>query len=1208
MSCCPICGKYKPKKQEVLDHLTEVHSDTFPQGYTPAMYFYSLNHNGSITGKCRICNKPTEWVEKSGLPRQLCGSPKCKELASQKADANMMKARGVVHMLNDSEHQKKMLAARKISGVYHWSDGKHSFTYTGTYEQHGIEFVDKVLELDPERIQMPGPALPYVYEGVEKFWITDIFLEDYNLIVEIKDGGTNKNMHPGFAYNRAIEAAKDEMMKNQSQYNYIKLTDKNMLPLVDMIEKIRVEQLGGVDENGKLLGDAKKLIVINENALVVPKTKPLYILLYGVKGLEFNYTGAAISFDLDLSQIFAKYNDTIIRTSKHDQMFLNMSATVLKYVGADLDIGNILSFLDSENNISVSDTNIIPDSFHFVRELLHEGGSNSFNDAIVTPDTFFGSESFSWLKFIPSFAEYEYFIEQDEFLSESVELELSESGVLTEGVSELVEMLKRKSIVDIGAGIVKGIKGKFNNVEVNNGIIEIRGIKFTRLMANLKELYDEKGLYKMFEPMYKLYDQIMFERKKIKGAQRTIDHITAHEFFALELFKMFQELNERYKYTPYASVASQIFDKTWLSRESKLDKIDINLAPLNGFRLELNDYQVEFIREYPNLKVRSGLRGYILSFDQGLGKTLTAIALAECLGKDKIYIVCPNSLKENWAYEIKKYFKKYEDDESLWQDEVFIVDNPKYKFDKHTKFIICNQESIPKMYPYIDKDNNMVIIDESHNFRNLGKRSNDLIELTTKLECQDILFMSGTPIKSAPSEIVPAMRCIDPLFTEDVAKIYTKCFSVDGTLTSNIVTSRFSRIMFRRTKEQVLTLPEKFVIPMKLKIPNGEKYEINNVRELIVSRFKEIYNERLKENKSLGNEYANIIRTYSSAPKNVTEEYIDYIIKVTNTDKEVYLHELTEIEYNEFVKRYIVDNVKDPAILTRLAELKTEYLNMKQSSMGRAIGEILPKYRAQLFIDLYDSNRDEFIKMITVNNKKTVIFSSMLSVVNHIHEDLNRNGVGTVKVIGGMKDRMEEIIKFKEDDSIDVLIATSQTLSTGITLTEADQMFFFGTPWRSADFDQASDRIHRIGQTNHVHIWTVLLDTDRRMNISTRMQAILDWSSEMFGAMVGEIGADDIGEEALNECVEYVFEDISSPLLENVTVYDKILLEASIKDEIQLTTQERAEIKKRFGEQQCSFHRNGKGYYAKTHRCRTPYYATINEIPLARVEFVSSTS
>ena len=53
-----------------------------------------------------------------------------------------------------------------------------------------------------------------------------------------------------------------------------------------------------------------------------------------------------------------------------------------------------------------------------------------------------------------------------------------------------------------------------------------------------------------------------------------------------------------------------------------------------------------------------GNNGYILAFEQGLGKTLTSIGLAECLKVDHVYIVCPNSLKENWALEIRKYYKK----------------------------------------------------------------------------------------------------------------------------------------------------------------------------------------------------------------------------------------------------------------------------------------------------------------------------------------------------------------------------------------------------------------------------------------------------------------------------------------------------------------------------------------------------------------------
>ena len=51
-----------------------------------------------------------------------------------------------------------------------------------------------------------------------------------------------------------------------------------------------------------------------------------------------------------------------------------------------------------------------------------------------------------------------------------------------------------------------------------------------------------------------------------------------------------------------------------------------------------------YCQEYPKLKAQLNLKGYILAFEQGLGKTLTAIGLTECIEADHVYIVCPNSL------------------------------------------------------------------------------------------------------------------------------------------------------------------------------------------------------------------------------------------------------------------------------------------------------------------------------------------------------------------------------------------------------------------------------------------------------------------------------------------------------------------------------------------------------------------------------------
>ena len=58
-------------------------------------------------------------------------------------------------------------------------------------------------------------------------------------------------------------------------------------------------------------------------------------------------------------------------------------------------------------------------------------------------------------------------------------------------------------------------------------------------------------------------------------------------------------------------------------------------------------------------------------------------------------------------------------------------------------------------------------------------------------------------------------------------------------------------------------------------------------------------------------------------------------------------------------------------------------------------------------------------------------------------------------------------------------------------------MIFLGVPYRDADFEQACDRIHRIGQTTDVDIYIVLLKSNQE-NISTRIEKIMTWSGDAF--------------------------------------------------------------------------------------------------------------
>jgi hypothetical protein len=134
----------------------------------------------------------------------------------------------------------------------------------------------------------------------------------------------------------------------------------------------------------------------------------------------------------------------------------------------------------------------------------------------------------------------------------------------------------------------------------------------------------------------------------------------------------------------------------------------------------------------------------------------------------------------------------------------------------------------------------------------------------------------------------------------------------------------------------------------------------------------------------------------------------------------------------------------------------------------------------------------------------------MVPVVKHIVQDLKGFGIGAVSITGETKDRLTVLTQFKEDPNTLVMVATSWCLGVGVTLTEASLMLFFGTPWRSTDYEQASDRIWRIGQTEEVDIYTVLMKS-RSKNLSSRMQDILDWSGRMFDTA---ITAAEVGEAA----------------------------------------------------------------------------------------------
>ena len=664
--------------------------------------------------------------------------------------------------------------------------------------------------------------------------------------------------------------------------------------------------------------------------------------------------------------------------------------------------------------------------------------------------------------------------------------------------------------------------------------IVIKHINFNKMLKHIEDLYGEKRLTGLFDPKYKMFDEWLYKRKVISRKKDIgIKNLRFKKFFALEVYNLFVQLYDATGYKTYRRAAKIIKKHTFLKNietlEPKMEPLDANLKK-ELVDNPLKPHQEEFVRLYRYFTDILGLRGLILSFDQGLGKTLTSLALAEELHKKQVVIFCLKTMTTIWGDEICDKFAHIKNNPEN-KNEVFVFEDKVERYgtyDKaHNKYVIANFESINKISQYIDfGKETMVIVDECQNFRNTnGIRWAALWDIINKFKegaRLDILPMSGTPIKAKPSEIVPALMCIDPTFDEEAAAIYTRCFNIDATTIGEIVNQRFGLVIYRKLKSETLDLPPKTTIYSEYKLSDPTPYLLENVQLAVQEAFERHYAELYDDILPFKEQYERYVRKYTSKSVDPVkkQKYLNYLSNTLVKGERVFLHELTAQEFETFGQKYIIPNITDKKELEEFKMCQTRYVRIHNSAMGKAVGEVYPPRIAQMFCQIIDEHENEIVQKIEADKYKVCLFASRLEVVDRLKKMCDDNGLNCVVITGSnARQRKDLIDKFREDDTVDVLVAMNTTMGTGVTLVEADHEMIFGTPWRQADLDQLSDRIHRIGQIHDVTIEIFGLNSPGHKNLYDRMIEILTWSGEMTDTYIDGINglANKVGAPELRE-------------------------------------------------------------------------------------------
>lgn len=110
----------------------------------------------------------------------------------------------------------------------------------------------------------------------------------------------------------------------------------------------------------------------------------------------------------------------------------------------------------------------------------------------------------------------------------------------------------------------------------------------------------------------------------------------------------------------------------------------------------------------------------------------------------------------------------------------------------------------------------------------------------------------------------------------------------------------------------------------------------------------------------------------------------------------------------------------------------------------------------------------QIVDNVVASGRKAVIFSQYTKMLQLMRQDLQQRGIEFCYLDGTTKSRMEIVHRFNETASIPIFLVSLKAGGTGMNLTGADTVIHYDLWWNPAVEDQATDRVHRMGQKSRV--------------------------------------------------------------------------------------------------------------------------------------------
>ena len=110
----------------------------------------------------------------------------------------------------------------------------------------------------------------------------------------------------------------------------------------------------------------------------------------------------------------------------------------------------------------------------------------------------------------------------------------------------------------------------------------------------------------------------------------------------------------------------------------------------------------------------------------------------------------------------------------------------------------------------------------------------------------------------------------------------------------------------------------------------------------------------------------------------------------------------------------------------------------------------------------------ETVEELLAEGRRVLVFSQWTTMLKILRKQLGELGIESAYLDGATRDRAAVIARAQADDGPPVFLVSLKAGGVGLNLTAADVVIHYDPWWNPAVEQQASDRVHRIGQTKPV--------------------------------------------------------------------------------------------------------------------------------------------